>query len=204
MRDDLIDLFTSDVHADDVQLVTGTVTDTSVWPPQILVPPSGFADDCPVLSGYAPSVGDFVHVLIAGGSRVCIGKAARGSGCELTRSANQSATGAATNAVSWDTAVEDVGNYWTSGTDITIPAGAGAVYAVHAVVIGAASWAADSNIDVLVGGTAYARMYNGRIAPRLMVSMVRPLDAGNVITVEVFNNGTTQNFTARVYVYAVA
>jgi len=188
-----------------VRRKVGTVTDASVFPP--LIDCGGGAVATPCVAGYYPVVNDRVHVIEDWngkytGTRLCLGRATKAGGCFLRRVANQSATGGGGTTISWDTEDVDQGGWITvTSTDITVPSTT--VYAVHAQATGAGNWAADSDIALLVGGAVLARGTNNRSLATVQTGMTLPLSLGTVITAVVFNNGATQNMTARINVTPV-
>ena len=207
MIDELAALLSGANNAADgptVHFLTGEVTDATTWPPEIQTGASTTGVPTPVVGAYFPTVGDFVVVLTAGASRVCLGSVNVGAGCRLRRVANQSAVGGTTTTISWDTADQDLGDFWTSGTDITIPPNCAGVYAISARATGAGSWAVDSDLQVRTNGAAVSRIPIRTAAARITASATRYLSDGDVIDVIVNSTGATQNMTADVVVARVA
>lgn len=193
-----------DVTMPGVHFLTGEVTDATTWPPLIQTGASSDAVPTPVAGFYMPTVGDFVTVLSAGGTRVCIGPVNYGAGVRLRRAANQSATGSASTTISWDTEDADLGGFWTSGTDVTIPAACAGTYACWSRAIGAGSWSADSDLQIRVNGNAVSRSFIRVAAGRINSTSTLYLGVGSVIDAVVTSTGATQNFTATLYVIRVA
>jgi len=208
-EDDLVELLAHDPLATGVRLLTGVVTDAQVFPP--LIDTGGGAVPTPCVRGYRPMINDFVQVVTDwngkfSATRLCLGRIAIAAGLTLRRAANQSSTGGALTTISWDT--EDLDQGWgfaPTATDITVPTGAQGVYAITAAVEGAAAWAIGSTLVIRTAADDRARYDLARGASRITATIGNVgLVAADVIQVHVFNNGSTQNFTARVAVVAVA
>lgn len=189
-----------------VRRVKGTVTDISVNPP--LIDCGGGAVATEVVGPYDPRVGHRVVCLEdwdgqMSGTRICIGPEVGGdANVVLQRVANQSATGSANTTISWDTENLDVGDWWTSGTTLTVPYDG--IYAVHARVTGAAAWAADSATVIVVGGTTVGLGTANGVQAVLPANAALRMTATNAITVIIRNQGATQNCTAVIGVHRIA
>ncbi len=118
--------------------------------------------------------------------------------------ANQSATGSTIVTASWYAADEDLGGWWSSGTDIVVPAsGAGSV-AITARLVGAAGWTTNSQVQIVVGGVVWDTGVAVSTTATATASCIVPAIATNVINVTMRNAGATQNMTAQVFVVKVA
>jgi len=209
IEDDLVDLLAHDPLATGVRLLTGTVTDDTVFPP--MIDTGGGAVATPCVRGYRPLEDDFVQVVTDwngkfSATRLCLGRIAACAQLTLLRSANQSATGGASTTISWDTENLDQGwGFAPTATDITVPTGGQGVFAITATADGAAAWAIGTTMVIETAGDDRARIDLARTATRITATIGNvALVAGNVIRVRLFNNGATQNFTARVAVVPVA
>lgn len=116
------------------------------------------------------------------------------SAVHVTRAAAQSVATATNTEMSFDTEALDAGGWWTSGTDITVPAGAfpSGITSIAVHVIMAAAFEADATgfrrLRLLVdGGLEEQRTQNAVTGEQTTV--VHPtylvVSAGEVITMEV-------------------
>lgn len=107
--------------------------------------------------------------------------------------------------ISWDVEAADTDGFGVAGSDtITIPAGFGGVYAIHAIVYGLDGGYQFSNsqvgMSIEVGGfTILTPLTTGTTS---QLSIIRPISAGGTIKVLITNTtGSSRTVSAQLYVY---
>lgn len=126
------------------------------------------------------------------------------AGFHVTRNANQSATAATLVPVSWDVELDDSGGYIAApSSTATVPAGKGGVYLAGATVLGASAWTTGSYVQIALGAWPVFRIASNG-SSIISVTATAVLADADTITVSVFNNGTTQNFTGGFVCHRVA
>lgn len=182
---------------------TGTVTDRSTTPPTVQFD-GGTGIPTQMIAGYLPTDNDPVIGMSTQGTRFVFGQAGGNGQVILVKSTNHSATGSATTTISWDSETLDIGGFWSSGTTATVPTLYGGCYGLHARITGAGTWASASMTMILANGVNVATgQANGQIDV-LPANGLLQLNAGATITVQIRNNGATQNCTAVLGIHRVA
>jgi hypothetical protein len=209
LDEEALDVLGKDPLVRGAELLTGVVIDSSVFPPLISTDGSAVGIATPCLRGYRPITGDFVHVLTDwngtySASRICLGRIAVAGGIQLERAANQSSTGGGSVTISWDTESADQGwGFAVTSTDVTVPTSAAGIYSITARAVGAGNFSSGSGLTIIVDSFSFPFMH-GLARGSLAASITTRLNAADVIQCTVFNNGATQNFTARLDIAAVA
>lgn len=183
--------------------ITGTVTDASTWPP--LIDCGGGAVATDVAGPYVPIDNDAVICIEdwdgrKTGTRICIGPLMRAGGVSLSKATGTPQAAATTfTTVPWDTEIVDQGDWWSSGTTLTVPDGPTRRYVIHSVAAGTGNWPAGSAIQIMHNGTQRGH-YETASAQNLIDAEIAGfrLAATDTITVRVFNNGTARNYTVTI------
>lgn len=128
-------------------------------------------------------------------------------GCALRRVANQVVATASGTALSWDTEDTDSGGFYTSGTDIVIPAGAGGIYGISAFIqSGSLSGICLVQIGFTSTVTGHASLYRFYHNESFgSASAITRLAAGDTVNVTVVHNsGANRNYVGSVELWKVA
>lgn len=152
----------------------------------------------PVLPTDAPTLG--THAT----SKTYVDSVSARCGGEWRRSATaQTFSAAATADFIWDIETEDSDGFWTSGTDLVVPAGKAGIYTVSAVVWGVTGLTTDNS------GFAASIDFNGIGVPLATLagrtsdcagSWTGVLPDGGIVQVPVQNGTVGTPFTAKAYV----
>lgn len=121
------------------------------------------------------------------------------SGCQVTRDAATNAADSTETPITWTAEPFDLGNWWTSGTNIVVPATAiPAGYTTIMLMVSARTrFAANGTgyryLRALKNGTAFGYVngsaINGETTDLVMVEFVTAV-VGDIITVAVYQNST--------------
>jgi len=126
------------------------------------------------------------------------------TGARVSRATNHVAAGAGVSTpVTWDTETSDDGGFITvPSTTFTVPSSKDGLYVVTAQIDGTSAWAAGSYLTIIAAGVIYN--FDANATDFMAGTAAVWLVTTNTITVNVVNNGSTQNFTGRAVVMRVS
>jgi hypothetical protein len=116
--------------------------------------------------------------------------------CSLGRVATQAANTGVSTTISWDTEYSDIGGMWTSGANITLPAGG--IWGFTVELTRNTSYVSGSHLDLVVDSIARPQsvVVGGLVT---VATWIYPLAAAAVITVAFHNTGVNSTVTAVVH-----